>query len=125
MGIDLNSAPENFRAKVQGLKVISPRRPRFEREEQRLFANWCLLHGLPFCWHATHSRTKATVGVFDFWVGHCGRGAWLEFKRDLGAKLTPEQDAFMMKLSRENAEWHVVTSAAQAIEIVKRWEQKL
>jgi len=40
---------------------------KFERDEQRQFANWLLLQNsegrkIPFSWHATDSRSKATPG---------------------------------------------------------------
>jgi hypothetical protein len=96
------------------------RRPRLERDEQRLFANWCLLHALPFCWHATHKPSTATRGVFDFWVGKDSRSAWLEFK-SLPVRLSKEQLEFGDALSAHKLEWHIVHSAQEAIAIVKGW----
>jgi hypothetical protein len=97
------------------------RRPRLERDEQRVFANWCLLNGLPFCWHATHKRSTATTGVFDFWVGNYSRSGWIEFKRK-GGKLSPEQRLFADRLTAQDLHnWHIVETAAQAIAIVKGW----
>src|ERR1700747_2117469 len=92
-------------------------RPRLERDEQRLFANWCLLNGLAFCWHATHKPSTATTGVFDFWVGKDRRSAWIEFKQ-LPVRLSKEQLEFGDRLSVHQLEWHIVHSAQEAIAIV-------
>src|ERR1700746_1652886 len=99
-------------------------RPRLERDEQRLFSNCCLLHALPFCWHATHKPSTATTGVFDFWVGKDCRSAWLEFK-SLPVRLSKEQLEFGDRLSAHQLEWHIVHSAAEAIAIVKGWSGQI
>src|SRR4029077_13483510 len=91
-------------------QILKDRRPRLERDEQRLFANWCLLHALPFCWHATHKPSTATTGVFDFWVGKDTRSAWLEFK-SLPVRLSKEQLEFGQRLDAQGLEWHIVHSA--------------
>lgn len=95
---------------------------RLERDEQRLFANWCLLHALPYCWHATHKRSSGTTGIFDFWVGKGGQSAWIEFKISPRAKLRAEQQAFCDKLLAQGLRCHVVTSAEAAIRIVSAWK---
>jgi hypothetical protein len=94
-----------------------------ERKEQRTFANWLLLQNsegrrIPFCWHATHTRSKASIGTPDFWVGVAGRGLWFEFKRDDSCKLTPEQEEFRLACEAQRIEHHVVHSAAEAIRVV-------
>src|ERR1700752_1985689 len=93
-------------------------RPRLEPDEQRLFANWCLLHALPFCWHATHMPSTATTGAFVFWGGKDRRSGWLEFK-SLPVRLSKEQVEFGDRLSAHQLEWHTVHSDAEAIAIVK------
>jgi len=128
MGIKWTELSLAQRAMIEGgpIEPPGPRaqilrgRPRLERDEQRLFANWCLLNALPFCWHATHKRSTATKGVFDFWVGRDSRSAWLEFKL-LPLRLSKEQLAFGDQLSAHKLEWHIVTSAAEAIQIIKGW----
>ena len=97
----------------------SPKRPRLERDEQRVFANWLLLHALPHCWHATHRRSTATRGVSDFWVGKNGKSIWLEFK-SLPVRISVEQVAFQELLSKESILWAVVLSADEAIQAVKK-----
>jgi len=62
----------------------SRKRDADERREQGEFANWLLLQNsqgrkIPFVWHATHTRSKATPGTPDFWVGINGRSLWIEF----------------------------------------------
>src|SRR6516165_2444613 len=62
----------------------SRKRPADERREQADFANWLLLQNsqgrkIPFVWHATHTRSKATPGTPDFYVGINGRSLWIEF----------------------------------------------
>jgi hypothetical protein len=63
----------------------SPKRDADERKQQSDFANYLSLQNskgckIPFCWHATHTRSKATPGTPDFWVGINGHSIWLEFK---------------------------------------------
>ena len=94
-----------------------------ERKEQASFANWLLLQNsngrkIPFCWHATHPRSKASPGTPDFWIGFAGRSMWFEFKRDSSCKLSSEQEEFRVCCACQRIEWHRVHSAAEAIEIV-------
>jgi hypothetical protein len=101
-----------------------------ERKEQATFASWLLLQNsngrkIPFVWHATHKPSKATPGTPDFWVGVNARSLWIEFKRDNSCKLTPEQEEFRLACEAQRIEWHVVYSAAEAIELVRkadRWD---
>ena len=97
----------------------SEKRPRLERDEQRVFANWLLLNNLPHCWHATHRRSTATKGVSDFWVGKNGKSIWLEFK-SFPVRISVEQVAFQELLSKESILWAVVLSADEAIQVVKK-----
>jgi hypothetical protein len=75
---------------------------------------------IPFCWHATDTRSKATPGTPDFRVGVAGRGMWIEFKRDDSCALTPEQEQFRLACEAQHIEWHLVYSAAEAIAIVQK-----
>ncbi len=94
-----------------------------EREEQRQFANYCLLHDLPFCWHATHTRSKATPGTPDFWVGVNRCGLWIEFKRDYSQKLSQEQEEFARKLERQGMRLYIVYSALEGIELLNYFDR--
>jgi hypothetical protein len=96
-----------------------PKTDRLERDEQKQFANWCLLKGYPFSWHATHTRSKATPGTPDFWVGVAGVGLWIEFKRDHAAKLSAAQEEFGRQLEEQGMRLYVVYSAAEAIALVQ------
>ena len=95
-----------------------------ERKEQGTFANWLLLQNgqgrkIPFCWHATHTRSKASIGAPDFFVGINGHAMWFEFK--VGSnKLTPEQEEFRQGCVCQGIEWHLVYSAQEAIEILQK-----
>jgi len=126
MGIKWNDLSERQKAMIEGAEEPPPpratilRRPRTERDEQALFANWLLSHRLPYCWHSTHRRTTATVGVYDFWVGKDGRSAWFEFKC-LPVRMSKEQVEFGNSLAAHGIEAHVVLSADEAIKIVKGW----
>jgi hypothetical protein len=93
-----------------------------ERDQQRVFANWINSHGYPRCWHRTDRRTGADPGVFDFWVGRNGHSAWIEFKLHSENPLRPEQEEFRRRLDEQGLEWHVVTTAEEAIGIVKEWK---
>ena len=126
MGIRWQDLSEAQKSLIEG-EPVEPshpraqilRRPRLERDEQRIFANWCLLNGLPFCWHATHRRSTATKGVSDFWVGKNGQSIWLEFK-SLPIRISAEQIKFQELLSRESIKWAVVQSADEAIRLIKK-----
>jgi hypothetical protein len=98
---------------------------KLEREEQRQFANHCLLHELPFVWHATHKPSKATPGTPDFWVGINRLGIWIEFKRDYTEKLSTEQEEFARKLEAQGMKLYVVYSALEAIELVNYFDRIL
>ena len=94
-----------------------------ERKEQGTFANWLLLQNskgrkIPFSWHATHTRSKATPGTPDFWLGINGRSLWVEFKRDYSCKLSPSQEEFRFCCAYQGIEWHLVYSADEAIQLV-------
>lgn len=91
-----------------------------ERKEQATFANWLLLQNsqgrkIPFSWHATHTRSKATPGTPDFYVGINGRSLWIEFKRDRSCRLTPEQNEFRVACEAQGIEWHLVCAIAVLI----------
>jgi hypothetical protein len=95
-----------------------------ERKEQASFANWLLLQNskgrlIPFVWHSTHTRSRATPGTPDFWVGINRRSIWFEFKRDYSSTLSPEQDAFRLCCVAQQIEWYVVYSAHEAIKFVE------
>jgi len=130
MGIRIEDLSERQKAMIEGAETppspratILGRRPRLERDEQGIFANWLLSHRLPYCWHSTHRRTTATVGVYDFWVGKDGWSAWFEFKQ-LPVRLSKEQVEFGNQLAAQKIEAHVVLSADEAIKIVKGWADK-
>jgi hypothetical protein len=121
-------SPEDQRKYGPGIHPVDDPHPplktdRAEKEEQRQFANYCLLHELPFSWHATNARSRATPGTPDFWVG-CNRvGAWIEFKRDPTCKLSEEQEEFGRKLERQGLKLYVVYSAAEAIALLQFFDQ--
>jgi hypothetical protein len=101
-----------------------PKSDRAEKKEQAQFANWLLLQNsegkdIPFCWHATHTSSKATPGTPDFWVGINGHSLWIEFKRDYSCKLSPEQETFRRRCEIQRIEMHVVYSAFEAIKLVQ------
>jgi hypothetical protein len=129
MGIRIQDLSERQRAMLEPSQAspepVTPKpregRSRLERDEQRTFAAWLSLHELPHCWHRTDKRSTATTGVFDFWVGHAGRSAWIEFKLS-GGKLSPEQEQFKQRLIKQNLGWHIVTNANEAIRIVRSWQ---
>jgi hypothetical protein len=100
-----------------------------EKKEQGSFANWILLQNskgrdIPFSWHATNSRSKATPGTPDFWVGVQG-GIWIEFKRDYSCVLSEAQEEFQKKCHRRGVPFFVVYSAFEAIKIVEEADPPL
>ena len=103
----------------------SPKRDADEKKQQGEFASWLQLQNskgrkIPVCWHATHTRSKATPGTPDFWVGVAGRALWIEFKRDRTCKLTTEQEEFRSACEAQHIQYYVVYSYQQAIDIVEQ-----
>lgn len=104
---------------------LPPKRDSPERKEQADFANWLLLQNsegreIPFCWHATHTRSKASPGTPDFWVGINARSLWIEFKRDYSEELGPYQEEFRVRCEVQRCEMHVVYSCNEAINLVEK-----
>jgi hypothetical protein len=102
-----------------------PKRSAAEKKEQAQFANYLLLKNsegcdYPFCWHATHTASKATPGTPDFWVGVNRHSMWIEFKRDYSCDLSDEQELFRKRCEVQGVEWHIVYSAGEAILLVQR-----
>lgn len=102
----------------------SAKRSTAERKEQGQFANWLLLQNsegkdIPFCWHATHTSSKATPGTPDFWVGINGHSLWIEFKRDYSCKLSPDQEIFRRRCEIQRVEWRIAYSAHEAMKLVE------
>jgi hypothetical protein len=91
---------------------------KLEREEQRQFANWCLLHLYPFVWHSTAHKTKASLGCPDFVVGAETITFWIEFKRAPNP-LTEVQKDFKERLENQGIPYFIVYSADEAIKLVQ------
>jgi hypothetical protein len=100
-----------------------PKTDKAERDEQRSFANYCLQRELPFSWHATNARSKATPGTPDFWVGINGASLWIEFKRDWSCKLSEAQEQFGRLLEAQGLRLYVVYSSLEAIELLKYFDR--
>jgi hypothetical protein len=98
-----------------------PKTDKLERKEQASFANHCLLHDLPFVWHATHKPSKATPGTPDFWVGINRIGIWIEFKR-VGADLSKDQKEFKRKLEVQGLVLYVVYSSGEGIALLQQFD---
>jgi hypothetical protein len=96
---------------------------KLERDEQRSFANYCLLHDYPLVWHGTHKATTANVGVPDFllWVNRTSLA--IEFKR-VGAKLSPDQELWRKRFeAQQGGIYFVVYSHPEAIQLVKKYDR--
>jgi len=96
-----------------------PKTDKLERDEQRQFGNWCLLHNLPFVWHATHKRSSANLGVPDFIVGVAGKVLFIEFKRDYTCQLSKDQQEFAEKCLAQGLVYKIVYSCGEAIKLVE------
>ena len=59
-----------------------PKTDKLEREEQRQFASWLMLHDLPLVWHRTDKRTGCNVGCPDFIAAIQGWEAGLRWHFD-------------------------------------------
>jgi hypothetical protein len=98
-----------------------------EKVEQASFANYMLEKNakrgpneqIPWVWHDTHRKSRATPGTPDFYVGINGHSIWLEFKRDYSCELSPPQEIFRLACQAQQIEHHVVYSAFQAIRIIE------
>lgn len=95
---------------------------KLERDEQRSFVNWCLLKDYAFCWHSTHKRSTANLGVPDFIVGLNTTTLWIEFKR-VGEKLSKDQEEFKERLMRQGIVLYVVHSAQEAIALTTQFDE--
>ena len=92
---------------------------RLEREEQRQFANWCLLHLYPCVWHSTAHRSKASLGCPDFVLARKGATWWLEFKRAPNG-LTEDQRKFKELLEAQSIKYFIVYSCDEAIKLIEQ-----
>jgi hypothetical protein len=93
-----------------------PKTDKLEREEQRQFANYCLLHGYSMIWHSTHKRSTGTVGAPDFSIWVNRKSLCIEFKRP-GGKLSPDQEAWRRTHEGQGCVYYVVYSALEAIQL--------
>ena len=91
---------------------------RLEREHQRVVANYCHLEDLPFIWHATNARSRATIGTPDFIIGLRRGTLWLEMKLP-GQKLSADQEVFRAVLRAQGITLHIAYSDDEAIKLIK------
>jgi hypothetical protein len=99
-----------------------PKTDRLEREDQREFANWCLLKGYAFVWHGTHKRSTANLGCPDFIVALNRVTLWIEFKRP-GEDLSEDQQKFRDRLGRQRITLYLVFSAHEAIVLTEKFDR--
>jgi hypothetical protein len=95
-----------------------PKTDKHEKEEQRSFMNYCLLHGYPAVWHAMHKPSTATPGTPDFVVPVNRKVLFIEFK-NVGASLSKIQEEYRAKLEAQGHVLYVVHSHAEAIQLCK------
>jgi hypothetical protein len=95
-----------------------PKTNKLEREEQRQFASYCMLHDYPMVWHATNKPTTANAGVPDFlvWINH--RSLAIEFKR-VGSELSREQAKWRLRFTEQGFHYYICYSHAEAIQLCK------
>jgi hypothetical protein len=98
-------------------------RHRNEIAEQKTFAAWLKIQQhngrLLYVWHATHTKSTATLGTPDFIVATAGpKTLWLEFKSP-GNHLSPEQEQNLSVLLALGHAAQVVATAQEAITLVK------
>lgn len=93
---------------------------KLEREEQRQFANWCLLKGYATVWHSTAHRSKASIGCPDFLIGVNRVTLWIEFKRAPN-KLSEDQRMFKETLEDQGIPYYIVYSSGEAITLVEQF----
>lgn len=121
----VQSPSEDFYARHPEYSPVVPpsKTDRLERDEQRQFANQLLLWNsegrkIPFIWHSTAHRSKATPGTPDFLVGIAGQWLAIEFKRDYSCQLSAEQQTFCENCLAQGLAYHVVYSAAEAAKLI-------
>jgi hypothetical protein len=105
-----------------------PKTDASERKAQGSFANWLLLQRskgrkLPFVWHATHTRSKATPGTPDFLVGTWGGWICIEFKRDYTNKLSGDQQEFQIDCDSRGLPFYIAYNEDEAIKFVEKHDQ--
>jgi len=108
--------------------VPPPKTDKLERDEQRSFANQLLLWNsqgrkIPFVWHSTAHRSKASPGTPDFIVGIAGKVLFIEFKRDYSCQLSPDQQEFCENCLAQQLIFKVVYSAGEAIKLVEEFDR--
>jgi VRR-NUC domain-containing protein len=128
MGIRFQDLSDRQRAMINGALPVEKPIPeketrgemRLERQEQKVFANYLLLHGYMPIWHRTDKPTGCAAGVPDFVIpiSH-GRIAWFEFKLP-GKKLSKDQEKFRQYLESVGHKLFVVYSAQEAIQVLKK-----
>lgn len=96
---------------------------RLEREDQRQFASYCLLHNYAPVWHSTAHRSKASLGCPDFFVTVNGYPLMLEFKR-IGGKLSAVQEDWSARHLNNGGLYFVVYSANEAIQVCEKYARK-
>jgi hypothetical protein len=95
---------------------------KLERNEQRQFANWCLLKGYAIIWHSTAHRSKATPGAPDFALTVNSKPLAIEFKRDYSCKLSKDQEEWRALHERNGGIYRVVYSAHEAIAVTESFK---
>jgi VRR-NUC domain len=95
---------------------------KLERDEQRQFANHCLLKGYAPVWHSTAHRSKASIGCPDFIVTVNAETLYIEFKR-VGCDLSPDQKEFRKRVEANGGLYFVVFSADEAIALTNKYDQ--
>jgi hypothetical protein len=91
-----------------------------EREQQKLFWNYCLLKDVLVDPHRFGKRTTNKPGWPDFPCYKNGRVLFIEFKSPSG-RLSEAQKQVKAELERQGFRYVVVILASDAIEIVNQW----
>lgn len=92
---------------------------KLEKDHHNVFSQWLNLNNIPFVHSRTDRKTTNEPGVPDYIVILKGKAICIEFKVN-GNKLSEGQEKFIAKLKENGTETHVVSMAADAIEIVKK-----
>jgi hypothetical protein len=96
---------------------------RQEIPEQKTFASWLNLMGLPFYNPRSDKRSTIRAGAADFTVfGDEAKTIFIEFKAP-GCTQSPDQIKFEREVTGKGFEYQLVYSAHEAIELCRKFFQ--
>lgn len=116
------------RVPAEHARKMPTKQQRLEKQEQSDFAR--LLEQafergeLIFDWSATHKRTTNKTGRADFWIAANDRFLQIEFKRAGVGRMSPEQKEMRSHSQAAGVAYNIVSTAAEAHQLLVRWQNE-